>query len=135
MPFRQLVTNDMPELAAEMDADLYHQKEVTEAVGQFADPHLFWNPGTRSLVWEDETGDVLYINFALETRAIIQFKQGVSKERIRAAFKTGLPQIEEMLKKQDVKAIVYNSISPTLIWFMRLLGFRGPIKNEYRKLL
>ncbi len=94
----------------------------------------FWLPpaeahkGTTYLAVEDSVGVVGYIVLENVLRIHCQFPPSSEITRIRAAMSEFIPKICKESKTQ-YKQLIFESVSPALIWFLRKFGFRRS-KNE-----
>jgi len=96
-------------------------------------PDFYFEPHTKSVLYQDEEGPVFAVRYSSTLRIDIEFSDDAGKNRIRKALKEGFPAVAEQAKSQGFKQIVFSSTSKTLIAFCRLLGFRP--SPDYRKIL
>jgi hypothetical protein len=89
-------------------------------------------PGTKSVVVEDEAGPILVAKFTPVLRMDTDFS-ATSPDRIKTAIVGGLADMEKQARAQGFHEIVFESRSPGLIAFCKKLGYvESP---SYRKSL
>jgi hypothetical protein len=116
---RNIEEKDREMLQKAIDADAFHGKEKGFT------PGIFFEPGTKTVVYGDDEGDVLAVNVRKLDLVLltVQFF-GASKERTREVIKQGLPAFEQVLKKSGVDGIMFETKNPALAFFMKKLGFK-----------
>ena len=87
-------------------------------------PDYYFEPGTKSVIYEDTEGPIFVVRYSSALRVDIDFAN-VEKERIRQALKNEFPAVAEQARSQGFKHIVFDSVSKTLVAFCRLMGFRA----------
>lgn len=125
--FRKLEESDRGELEKEIDIDPWHE-------GDASLKELFYDPACVSMAVGDNEGEVFYLSIAKEARIRIQFKSGVSKDRIKKALEETNGWLPKFSREKGFKALVFDSVSDRLIWFMWKLGFRSKPDNYWRAL-
>lgn len=95
----------------------------------------FWMPptenrhkGTDYLAVEDSIGVVGYVVLENILRIHCQFPPDTEKDRIREAMGVFIAKLKQEARPQ-YKQLIFESVSPALIWFLRKFGFRRS-KNE-----
>jgi len=122
MIIRTLTENDKPLLAEWIAAEPDHK---------YSTPEFYFEPQTKAVIYEDESGPVFAVRYSSALRIDIEFSPTAGKDRIREALKTGFPDVAATAQAQGFKEMVFNSVSKTLIAFTRLFGFRTC--PDYRK--
>jgi len=90
-------------------------------------------PKIKSVIYEDSEGPIFAVRYSSALRIDIEFSNTANKERIRTVLKEGFPDVARQAKEQGFSEIVFNSISKTLIAFLRAFGFGT--SPDYRKIL
>ena len=116
--YRLMTDNDLEMLKEEIANDPVHGKDPAFNEG------IFLDPDGRSLVFEDNEGVVMIVNLHKEIRLTIQFKNSVSKERLRECFRRYIPEFAAAHKKAGICAMTYTTENKVLAWFLRSFGFR-----------
>ena len=125
--YRKLTDADVDLLKEEITKDPVHSKDPTFNAGIFVDPD------GQSIVFEDNEGPVMFVNMRREIRLTIQFRESVSKERLRECFKKYIPIFAAASKKAGFSAFTYTTENKALAWFLRSFGFRK--EETQRKVL
>lgn len=132
MTIRPLKQSDKPLLQFWIEADPYH-KDTTTA-------DFFFDKSAGSFVFSDEQGPVLFVKFVKDLRdgkkELRLHTQFWNTQKLRNAkmLLKAFPIVEQWAKKADLGAIVFESVSPTLIGFMtRTQNFTR--STDYRKTL
>jgi hypothetical protein len=94
---------------------------------------FYSTPGTKSVLYSDEEGPVCVVRYSSSLRLDMEFNPTVSKDRIKEAMKSQLPEIAEQAKSQGFSELVFDSIAQPLIKFCEKLGFSTC--PDYRRLL
>lgn len=94
---------------------------------------FYQEPGSKTVIYEDDFGPVLAVRYSSALRIDIDFSPTADKDRIREILKHGFPDVAVQAKQQGFKEIVFSSVSKPLIAFCRLLGFSA--SPDYRKVL
>lgn len=89
-------------------------------------------PGTKSVVVEDEAGPILVAKFTPVLRMDTDFSE-TDPKRTAKAIVDGLADMEKQAKAQGFHGIVFESESPKLIAFCKTLGYEA--SPSYRKVL
>ena len=97
---------------------------ANEPAHKASSPDYYFEPGTKSVIYEDTEGPVFVVRYSSALRVDIDFAN-VEKERIRQALKNEFPAVAEQARSQGFKHIVFDSVSKTLVAFCRLMGFRA----------
>jgi hypothetical protein len=112
---RVVVESDFPTIEKEVRADACHR--------DWLKPAFFTEKDTQSVVYEDESGPILFARLSSALRIHIQFCD-VEKERTRRCLITQFSDIVKRARENGYKQIVFETESPTLKWFChRYLGF------------
>lgn len=109
-------------------ADPYHRERLT--AGYFLDRQ----PGEDAWAIEDAQGDVvLYFRTSTAVRIGIQFAAPQDKARNRIALVRGMHWLEQTLRRNHFREIVFDTDAPQLAAFAeRTLGFRsGELLTRY----
>jgi hypothetical protein len=80
--------------------------------------------GTKSVVFEDESGAVLVAKFTPCLRIDIDFNPTADRVRVGGALAQGLAEIVPIARKQGFREFVFESLSEKLSAFCGHLGFR-----------
>lgn len=96
-------------------------------------PAFYSTPGTKSVLYSDEEGPICVVRYSPVLRLDMEFNPAVSKERIKEAMKSQLPEIVGQAKSQGFSEIVFDSVAKPLIKFCERLGFIAC--PDYRRLL
>jgi hypothetical protein len=94
---------------------------------------FYYEPKTKSVLYSDEEGPVCVVRYSSALRLDMDFAPGISKERIKEAMKSQLPEIAEQAKAQGFKELIFDSLSQPLIRFCEKLGFSA--SPDYRRTL
>lgn len=98
------------------------------------EPTLFYETGTETLVFEDASGPILFVNLARALRAFVQFAPD-EKERTRAALPQAFAFVKGEARKTLFRELIFESVSRPLIAFCkRYLGFKES-PNEFKTYL
>ena len=96
-------------------------------------PEFYFEPKTKSVVYEDEFGPVFAVRYSSALVIDIEFNPDVDKQRIREMLKQGFPDVARQAQSQGFKHLIFSSTSKMLIAFCRLFGFLAC--PDYRKSL
>lgn len=116
MTERILEEKDKPWLAGWIAAEPIHQENS---------PEFYFQPKTKSIVYEDEQGPVFVVRYATAVRVDTEFNPMADKGRIRAMLKKVVPEVAATAQAQGFLELVFTSASKPLIAFCRLLGFKA----------
>lgn len=122
MTERILEEKDKPWLAEWIAAEPDHQENS---------PDFYFQPRTKSIVYEDEQGPVFVVRYSTAVRVDTEFNPTAERERIRAMLKKVVPEVAATAQAQGFSEIVFTSVSKSLIAFCRLLGFKAA--QDFRK--
>jgi len=118
-------TDDLPQLTEWIALDPDHAGKMAAA---------WWMQGQiLSCRVEDGMGPVMYLRIDREgmmARLHIQFGP-VAKSRIARAFIDGIPRMKSMLVGSHYTAMIFESVSESLISFMGQMGFLCYEGNDY----
>jgi hypothetical protein len=114
---RGIEEKDREMLQKAIDADVYHAKEKGFT------PGIFFEPGTKTVVYGDDSGDVLAVNVRNVALATVQFLSD-DRARVRKTMEEGLPGFARMLGNSGARGILYESLHLPLILFLRKFGFK-----------
>lgn len=124
MTIRNVEEKDKPMLAEWISKE--HDHSETK-------PEFYFEPKTKSVVYEDELGPVFAVRYSSSLRLDMEFNPDADKQRIRDLMKSGFPDVIQQAAAQGFKEIVFSSLSKRLIAFCRMLGFSS--SPDYRKSL
>jgi hypothetical protein len=125
--FRDITIDDLEPIAQDISTDPAHNQQPGVT------PEVFLDPQAKNVAFTDDTGEVIFwASFSREVRVRIQFREGVDKDKVRAAFERYVPMFSDTFKAAGAKAFLFDSVSAPLIWFLRKFGFRK-MNSEYRK--
>lgn len=116
MTERILEEKDKPWLAEWIAAEPDHRDNSAE---------FYFQPKTKSIVYEDEQGPVFVVRYSTAVRVDTEFNPTAEKERIRAMLTSVVPEVAKTAKAQGFSELVFTSVSKRLIAFCRLLGFKA----------
>src|ERR1039458_192462 len=105
-----MTDNDLEMLKEEIANDPVHGKDPAFNEG------IFLDPDGRSIVFEDSEGPVMFVNLRKEIRLTIQFRESVSKERLRECFKRYIPEFAAAHKQAGITALTYTTENKALAW-------------------
>ena len=94
---------------------------------------FYSTPGTKSILYSDEEGPICVVRYSSSLRLDMEFSPLASKERIKEAMKSQLPDIAEQAKAKGFSEIIFDSASKSLIKFCEKLGFSAC--PDYRRIL
>lgn len=117
------VTND--------DREMLETWIASEPTHENNDFEFYQAPKTKTVVYEDSEGPVFVARFSSALRIDMDFNPEASKERIRAMIASEFPGVARNAKEQGFSEIVFDSVSKTLIAFLRAFGFKSC--PDYRK--
>lgn len=123
--FRPTTANDEALLKEYLAADPEHSQTSTPS---FWLPPAIEHKGAKYLAVEDEKGVIGFLVLENVVRIHAQFAPPDQIDRTRAATANVMTQIQKWARPQ-YREIIFQSISPGLIWFLRKFGFRRS-KNE-----
>lgn len=121
---RILEEKDRSWLAEWISAEPTHQENS---------PEFYFQPKTKSIVYEDEQGPVFVVRYSTAVRVDTEFNPTANKERIRTMLKEVVPEVASNAQAQGFLELIFTSTSKSLIAFCRLLGFKAV--PDYRKFL
>ena len=117
-------------MIVERDIKPEDYKALTEAIAadpahkDWMKPEFFNEPQTKSLVFEDDNGPILFLRMSSALRIHIQFANCEDKDRIRKALIFAGASIVPNARRNGYKQIIYETFSKPLKWFChRYLGF------------
>ena len=90
-------------------------------------------PGTRTVVVEDEAGPVIVAKFTPILQMDTDFLPEADPKRVARAIIEGLTEMEKQAKQQGFRQISFESVAEKLIAFCERLGYRK--SPGYRKVL
>jgi hypothetical protein len=93
-------------------------------------PDFYFEPGTKSVVYEDTEGPVFIVRYSSALVVDMDFAD-VEKERIRQALTNEFPPVAAQAKEQGFKHVFFDSVSTPLIRFCERMGFCS--SPTYRK--
>lgn len=114
MLIRPLTPEDKPLIESWIQAEPGHSDNTFEWYGQ---------EGTKSLMFSDDSGDVLVAKFTPCLRIDIDFNPEASPLRTAKVMSKGLSEMEKQARSQGFKEFVFDSLSERLSAFCTRLGF------------
>jgi hypothetical protein len=118
---RNLTEEDKPLLA----------KWIAQEPSHNHTPAFYSQEGTKSVMYEDEEGEVLALKFTPCLRLDIEFSPTAGRARIAKAMTEEFPKLVEQAKTQGFKEFVFESSSTNLIAFCEKLGYTA--SPDFRK--
>lgn len=121
MRCRKITESDKPTISKWISRDPDHSKKKMTA-------EFFFVPETLPFAIEDETGVVMFVRIDLHGAAAvmhIQFDEG-ERRRTAIALIKSFPIVRDSAKSVGARAIIFDSVSPSLIAFCKKrLGFQA----------
>lgn len=114
-------------LAGWIQADVYHKDQTIDQ----------WLDGGLLCCWiYDKDGPVVFMKLELEEHLVRLHTQfapitEVGKLRVAKTILSSWPRVCSIAQQPDVKGIAFQSTSPTLISFMKKLGFKDWRENDF----
>jgi hypothetical protein len=130
MKLHESVESDIEQLSSWIIADPYHQDCLNPR---------WWLTGQGILSYriEDSKGVTMYARLDSDGEFIrlhCQFapESEVSKLRVIKSILWAIPRMEQFARSKKAKALIFNSVSPSLIEFMKTkFGFTSIGDNDY----
>jgi hypothetical protein len=125
LKLRKLTEEDRARVSEWMAADEFHKS---------FSPDLFYAECSETLVFEDETGPILFVNLSPALRAFVQFAPNQA-ERTRVALPEAFAFVKGEARKRGFSEMLFESVSKPLIRFCKKrLGFQ-PSPHEHKTFL
>lgn len=129
LKYRHPSESDLQKLNEWVAADPDHKDKCT---GSYFIPN--GEAGTQCIEVSDDQGTVFYLKFTNAVFVDAQFSpisSSEERERIRAGLNEAFAYFSKTLKEKGYHAMLFDSVSPTLIRFFHKLGFR-PLLDFFR---
>lgn len=124
--FRDITEADYPAIIQDISTDPLHSQQPGFT------PEVFADSQNKNVAFSDENGEVVFwASFSREIRVRIQFRDGVSKDKVRAAFSKYIPMFGASFKQAGARAFLFGTTNRALAFFLRRFGFRKA-SEEFR---
>ena len=115
----------------ENDRDLIAGWIANEPAHKASSPDYYFEPNTKSVIYEDDDGGILVAKFTPVIRLDLDFNPNAGKMRIAKTMLREVPDLAKQAESQGFHEFVFDSKSPDLIKFCQKLGFEAV--TDYRK--
>lgn len=130
MEFTSSTEKDISQIREWIKSDIYHNEGSAE----------WWLTGNNCLFagcLRDDLGAIVYFRVDEEedfARLHVQFapEESVNKNRLIKAIIQGYIKVESLIRKKNLKGVIFYSVSPRLVKFMKHLGFKPQGNDFYR---
>ena len=120
---RPLEENDLPTLQKALDNNEFHPGQtVSDYVGV----------GKHTIVYEDEQGPVGYLRYTKTLRLVVTWTDNKDEKRNAESIIAAVNDSVKLAKGNGFTEIIFESESPKVIAFCKLLGFQRSGKIVHR---